>query len=343
MNRIVCCVCLVACVLFFIGCKKKPTLHIYCWADYIAPELIEKFEEENECRVVYDTFDSNEILLAKLQAGATGYDLIFPSNYVVEMMANSGIISKIDHSRLSVISHLDSDVLKQMPDKDCEYSIPYMMSYTGIGYNKDVIKDAEPSWSLFERTDFQKRASLLDDKREVIGCAMLSLGLDPNSVNPDDLKRAKEVILKWKSNVSKFENEQYKNGLASKEFVLVMGYSGDVIQIMDDNPHVGFVIPKEGGTMACDVMAIPTTASNTDLAYRFINFIHQPENAAVNMEYVCYFCPNKDAYDLVSDELKSNPAVFVGKETFSKCRFIIDQKENEHFFNELWEEIKIGK
>ncbi|MBQ6474234.1 MAG: spermidine/putrescine ABC transporter substrate-binding protein [Victivallales bacterium] len=194
-------------VVMLTGCRKKETLHLFCWADYISPDLIEQFEKENNCRVVYDTFDSNEALLAKLQAGATGYDLIFPSHYVVSILAKSGKLAEIDHSRLDMLDHLDPAVMASLPDKDCKYSIPYMMSYTGIGYVKDGIKDFQPSWTMFERSDLQKRATLLDDKREVIGAALLTLGLDPNSTNPSDLARAKVVFQKWLQNISKFENE----------------------------------------------------------------------------------------------------------------------------------------
>ena len=336
---------LVASFAAFVGCfgSGKPTLHLYCWADYISPELIETFEKENKCRVVYDTFDSNEALLAKLQAGATGYDLIFPSHYVISTLASSGKLLKLDHSKLTMMNHLDPEVLAQLPDKECEYVVPYMMSYTGIGYNKDVIKDFEPSWTMFERNDLQKRATLLDDKREVIGAALLTLGLDPNTLDPEDLAKAKALIKKWLANVSKLENEQYKNGIASKEFSLVMGYSGDMVQVVDENPHVAFALPKEGVLMSCDVLAIPSTAKNVDLAYKFINFIHTPENAAANTEYVFYLCPNKDAYPLLSDEIKHNPALFIDKEIFEKSRFTIDHGEKEVILNKLWEELKANR
>lgn len=328
----------------FMGCgSNKPTLHLYCWADYISPELIEAFEKENNCRVVYDTFDSNEALLAKLQAGATGYDIIFPSHYVVGTLSSTGKLAKLDHSKLTCLEHLDQEVLAQLPDKACEYAIPYMMSYTGIGYNKEVIKDFKPSWTMFARNDLQKRSTLLDDKREVIGAALLTLGLDPNSVKAEDLSKAKELIVTWKANISKFENEQYKNGVASKEFSLVMGYSGDMVQVVDENPHVGFVIPQEGALMSCDMLTIPNTAKNPDLAYKFINFIHEPANAAANTEYVFYLCPNKDAYPMLSEEVKNNPAIFIDKEIFAKSRFTVDQGENEGILNKLWEDIKAGK
>lgn len=329
--------------VFLAGCGSgKPTLHLFCWADYISPDLVAKFEQENGCRVVYDTFDSNEALLAKLQAGASGYDIIFPSHYVVGLLTKSGKLTQLDKSKLNIMEHLDPKVLAEMPDSKCEYSIPYMMSYTGIGYVQDAVKDFVPSWHAFERTDLQKRATLLDDKREVIGAALLTLGLNPNSTAPDDLAKARELILKWTPNISKFENEQYKNGIASREFYLVMGYSGDMVQVIMENPHVKFVIPKEGALMCCDMMCIPSSAKNPDLAYKFINFIHTPENAATNTEYVYYLCPNKDAYKLLPEAIKNNPAIFIEDEVFKKSKFTLDQGENEAVLNKLWDEIKIG-
>ena len=337
-------VVLAVCAAFvFAGCRKKEVLHLYCWADYVAPELIHQFEKENNCRVVYDTFDSNEALLAKLQAGASGYDIIFPSHYVVGILAKSGKLMEIDHSRLGVKELLDDEILSMLPDKDCKYSVPYMMSYTGIGYNKDAVKDFKPSWTMFNRTDLQRRATLLDDKREVIGAALLTAGLDPNSTKHEDLQKAKEIIAGWTPNVSKFENEQYKNGLASKEFHLVMGYSGDIGQVIMENPNIAFVIPEEGCLMSCDMMCIPNTARNVDLAYKFIKFIHAPENVKANIEYTAFLCPNKAAYPLLSEETRSDPTIFVGQDVFMKSRFTSDQGENEAIYNDIWQDIKSGK
>ena len=328
--------------VFIVGCKKKETLHLFCWADYISPELISQFEKENDCRVVYDTFDSNEALLAKIQAGASGYDLMFPSHYIVGILEKSGKIIELDHSKISILNHLDEEVLASLPDKECKYSIPYMISYTGIGYVKDRVKDFEPTWKMFERNDLQKRATLLDDKREVIGTALLSIGLNPNSTDAADLEKAKEVIRKWLPNITKFENEQYKNGIATREFSLVMGYSGDLGQIVEENEHVEFVIPKEGCMMNCDILCIPTTAKNPDLAYKFINFIHTPENVKKNIEFTVYLCPNKDAYKLLSKEVLENTTIFIPQDLFKKSYFTADQGENERVYNKIWEEIKTG-
>lgn len=321
--------------------KRKRVLNLFCWCDYISPELIAQFEKENDCKVVVDIFDSNEVLLAKMQAGACDYDIIFPSQYVVDSLISQKIIKKLDHSKITILNHIDKDILAQLPDNKCEYCVPYMISYTGIGYNKNFLGDSfTPSWKQFENPQLFQRASLLDDHREVIGCALMTLGYDPNSLDKNELNAAKELIFKWMKNIAKFDNEQYKNSLASGEFIIAMGYSGDVVQLIKNSPHVGFCIPKDGCIANCDVIAMPANSPNSDLAYKFLNFIHKPENAAKNMEFVYYCSPNSDAYPLVSEELRSNKVVFPNRETLKICKFIIDQRENEKVFTDLWEEIK---
>jgi len=293
--------------------------------------------------VVYDTFDSNEALLAKLQAGATGYDVIVPSHYIIASLVKDNMLLELDKSRLGTFKHLDPEVVKMLPDPDCQHAIPYMMSYTGIGYNKEKVADFKASWNMFSRTDLKKRMTILDDKREVIGAALYVLGLDPNSTSDDALAAAKEIIVVWRDNAAKLENEQYKNGIASNEFYLVMGYSGDMMQVVEENAHVGFVIPEEGTLISCDMMAIPAQAKNIDLAHRFINFLHEPAIAAANTEHVFFLCPNKAAYPLLSEEIRTNPAVFLKPEILAKSKVTIDQGENEQKFNRLWEDIKAGK
>ena len=335
--------CALLVALSLCGCgQRKATLHLYSWADYFSPEIIKQFEDEFACRVVYDTFDSNEALLAKLQAGATGYDVIVPSHYIIASLAKDNMLLELDKTRLSTFKHLDPDVVKMLPDPDCRHAIPYMMSYTGIGYNNSKFANP-PDWNVFARSDLKGRMTLLDDMREVIGAALCALGLDANSTNDEDLARARTLVMTWRENIAKFENEQYKNGIASNEFYLVMGYSGDMMQVVEENDHVAFAIPEEGTLISCDMMAIPAQAKNVELAHRFINFLHQPAIAAANTEHVFFLCPNKDAYPLLSDDIRSNPAVFLKPEILAKSKVTIDQGEKEQKFNRLWEDIKAGK
>ncbi len=329
----------------FSGCwKRKEVLHLYCWADYVSPDLIKAFEKKHNCRVVYDTFDSNEQMYAKLKAGATGYDVIVPSHYIVELMVKDQMLLALDKAQLPNLQYLDDSIVAMMPDSECRYSVPYMMSYTGLGFNKQKVTDFQPTWRMLERADLKGRMTMLDDAAEVIGSALLVLGHDPNSTDAAVLEEARQLIMKWRANAAKFENEQYKNGLASGEFFVVMGYSGDVMQAVDENPdELDFVIPVEGTMLSCDVMVIPAQAKSPALAHQFINFLHDPKNAADNTEYCFYRCPNKGAYPLLSEEIKNNKAVFVDDAVLEKSVFTLEPEgAGKLLRNEIWSKIKAG-
>jgi len=332
-------------ILFISGCgQKKRVLHLFCWADYISPEIITQFEKENNCKIVYDTFDSNEAMYAKLKAGASGYDVIFPSDYKIKIMEDSKMLLPLDKSKLPNIQYLDKQILNKMFDPNMKYSVPYMMSYTGIGYNKKKLPNFEPSWTIFEDPQFKGRMTLLDDYREVLGAALFCKGLDPNTTKDESLEIARKKVMLWRKNIAKFENEQYKNGLANGEFNVVMGYSGDLMQIIDENKdELAFAIPKEGAMLCCDTMVIPVNAPNVDLAHKFINFIHTPAVAAKNIEYTCYRCPNTAAYKLLDKSILENNAIFVSPEVLNKCKFIKEAAtEIDAKYLNVWNKIKTG-
>jgi spermidine/putrescine transport system substrate-binding protein len=323
------------------GCQKPVAdLHIYTWADYIKPELVQQFEKENNCKIVIDTFDSNEAMYAKLKAGATGYDLIMPSSYMAKIMFDQGMLLTLDKSRIPNLANIDPDYLQIAIDPQMKYSVPYMITYTGIGYLKDAVQDVKPTWKMLERQDLKGRMTMLNDMRETIGAALKSLGYSLNSVNDDELAAAKAVVIGWKKNVAKFENEQYKTGLASGEFLLVHGYSGDILKVKEENDQVEFLIPEEGFSLACDDLVIPKAAKQADLALKFINFLHSPVVAAANTEFITYLCPNGASYALLGDEIKNDPGIFPDPVTRSKGEVIKDLGENNQKYTKIWDGIK---
>ena len=331
--------------MFASSCGKssssKKTLYIYIWCDYLSEEVVQAFEEKYDCTVVQDIFDSNEMLEAKLKAGASDYDIVVPSSYVAGKMHAQGMIQTLDKERLApTIKNLDAMVVKKFPEAALDYSIPYMMSYTGIAYLKSKVKDFEPSWKMFERSDLRKRMTLLDDYREVLGAALKSLGYSANSKNETELRAAAEKVLEWKANAAKFDNEQYKQGIASGEFYLVQGYVGDLLQVQEDNDDIEIVIPREGTQLSIDSLALPTGAKNVDLAYDFINFVHEPANAAKNTESVMYLCPNKPSYELLSPEIRKNGSIFPEEEIIVRSELLHDLGEAQPVYNRLWETIK---
>jgi spermidine/putrescine transport system substrate-binding protein len=323
------------------GCgPAKPVLHIYNWADYIKPDLVTRFEAENNCRVKIDTFDSNEAMFAKIQAGAAGYDLLFPSSYMVKLMITNGLLQRLDAALLPNLRHIDPAISRMTADPSFGWSAPYMMCNAGIAYDAARVPDFEPTWGMFGRADLKGRMTMLNDMRETIGAGLKFLGFSLNSTNADELAKAGEVVIGWKRNLAKFENEQYKNGIASGEFLLVHGYNGDILQVMEERTNVVYAVPREGCSISFDEMVIPKDARQVALAHRFINFIHEPEVAAANSEAVCYLCPNAGSYPLLSDEFKANPSIFITPDLLGKCESIEDLGPAQAAYTALWDAIK---
>ncbi len=325
------------------GClKSPPSLHVYTWADYIKPELVAQFEKAQGCKVVIDTFDSNEAMYAKLKAGATGYDLLTPSSYMVKLMVGQGMLQPLQGAKLPNRRNVDPEYLKIALDPTMEYSVPYMVTYTGLAYLKSRVKDVDPSWSVLDRPDVKSRTTMLNDMRETIGAGLKFLGYSLNTTNTEELAKARDVVLRWKQNLAKFENEQYKTGLASGEFLLVHGYSGDILQVQSENDDIAFMLPKEGFSVSCDDLVIPKDAKQVDLAHAFINFLHDPDVAAENMEFIQYLCPNAAAYGKMSEAARQNPAIFPPPEVRAKGEMIRDLGADNAKYTRVWDEIKAG-
>ncbi len=326
------------------GCRgAKPVLHVYNWADYVKPELITRFEKENGCRVMTDTFDSNEAMYAKIKAGASGYDLIFPSSYMVKVMEAQGMLLPIDHARVPHIANLDPAYLKVTADAHCMYSVPYMISNAGLAYRKSKVADFEPTWAMLDRTALAGRITMLNDMRETIGAALKFLGHSLNTTNDAELAAARDVVIRWKKNLAKFENEQYKNGIASGEFLLVHGYNGDIRQVMEENEDIGYAAPREGVSLACDEMVIPKGAAQVELAHRFINFLHDPKVAAENTAFVFYLCPNLPSYEFLDDSMKNDASVFLPPDIQARSEVIRDLGAENARYIRIWDEIKAGE
>ena len=339
------CLFILACFLAPIGgcSRNKPVLHIYTWADYIKPELIHRFETEQNCQVIIDTFDSNEAMYAKIKAGAIGYDLITPSSYMVKSMFSQDQLQKLDHSLLPNLQHIDPDYLKIALDPRMDHSVPYMLTNTGIAYLKSKVRDFQPTWKMFDRVELRGRMTLLNDMRETIGAALKSLGFSINTRNPKELEAARDVVIRWKKNIAKFENEQYKTGLASGEFLLVHGYSGDILQVQKENQDIAFAIPEEGTITSCDDLVIPKAAAQVKLAHLFINFLHEPEAAAENTNMVTYICPNKDSYPKISEAIRNNPAVFMPPALRAKCEVLDELGPDAAKYIKIWDQIKAAE
>ncbi|MDR0557110.1 MAG: extracellular solute-binding protein [Treponema sp.] len=307
------------------GGEPSKRLYIYNWTYYTPDSVIQKFEAEYGVTVVYDEFASNEDMYAKIQAGGSGYDILFPSGDYVSIMAKQGMLEKIDRSKLANLGNIDPLVLEKATyDPDMEYSVPYYWGASGIAVNTSKVPDFERSWNIFSRADLKGRMTMLDDMREVMGDALVYLGHSVNSSDPAEIEAAKNLInTSWKPNLVKFDAESFGKGFANGDFWVVQGYAEVVFEEIADNEELKnntvFFIPEQGGPAYIDSMCILKGARNLYLAYKFIDFIHRPE---IYAEFADYFgfpatanvparqyqkvAPYYQAHDLVNTELKDD-------------------------------------
>jgi len=310
-------------------------VHVYNWSDYIAPDTLENFEAATGIKVVYDVYDSNEIMEAKMLAGGSGYDVVFPTAQpFAEREIKAGLYRKLDKSKLSNYGNLDPAILKplQTPDPGNEYAAPYMWGTTGIGYNVDKVKarlgDEIPTdtWAMiFDPAVAAKLAdcgiSVMDDEMEAMSAALMYLGKDPNTQDPKDFEAAAELFKKVRPYIKYFHSSQYINDLANGDLCVAHGYSGDVLQARDradeaeNNVHVAYTVPREGAILWIDVMVIPADAPNPDHAHAFINYLLQPEVIAAISNEVAYANANKAATALVDESVRNDPGVYPSDET----------------------------
>jgi spermidine/putrescine transport system substrate-binding protein len=277
-------------IVFAVGCTKEETakkqsntktLYLYNWTYYTPESVIDKFEEEFGAKVVLDYFGSNEDMFAKLQAGGSGYDIVFPSQDYASIMINLGMVIPLDLSKIPNSKYISPLALEKATyDPTMKYSIPYFMGASGIAVNTSKVTDYPHDWSIFADKKLKNRMSMLDDMREVMGDALAYLGYSVNSIDPAELKEAQDLINnEWKPNLTKFDAEGFAKSFSSGEFWVVHGYAEAIFEELEEDKwdNVDFFLPQEGGPMYLDSMVIPKGAKHVDLAHEFINFIHRPE------------------------------------------------------------------
>ncbi|MEO5913873.1 MAG: spermidine/putrescine ABC transporter substrate-binding protein [Luteolibacter sp.] len=325
------------------SCKSsggKKTLTVFTWADYLSENAKAGFEKAHGCTVVVDTFDSNEAMLAKLESGASGYDILVPSSYTVQVLQRKSMLTPLDHAKLPNLKNVDATYLAKAADSKMAFSVPYMTAPTCLSYLASKVADPVESWSMLDRPDLKGRITMLDDMREVLGAALKFLGHSLNSVVPAELAAARDVAIRWKKNIAKFENEQYKTGIASGEFQLVQGYAGDLIQAAEENGDMRIFIPKEGSAFSCDDLCIPKDAKQPELAHAFIDYVTGPEVAAENMQWIGYRAPNSGAYAMLTEDFRGSAVLFPPVELFNKCEPIADLGDNLPLWTAEWDKVK---
>lgn len=325
----------------------EKVLNFFNWSEYIEPEIFALFEAETGIKVVEDTFSSNEDLFAKLQAGATGYDVIVPSDYMVTTMIELGMLAELDHSKLSNFDNLDPKFTDPPYDPGLKHCVPYFWGTTGIGFNWNDWDEAPDSWDyLFvpeNAAEFEGRISLLDDPREVLGAALIYLGYSPNTTNEAELEEAKEMVLAIKPYIAAFDSDTYEDNMVTGDVALVHGWSGDVFTAQVEDENIDYVIPQEGAVVWTDNLCITADAATDpqrlEMAYQWIDFLNRPDIGAMNTNFVWYASPNKEAESMIDPEILGYEAVYPPPEVLAKLHYLENVGEATELYDRIWTEI----
>lgn len=282
-------------------------IYVYNWGEYIDPDLIKKFEKETGIQVVYETFDSNEAMEAKIRNGGTSYDVAFPSEYTVEKLKRSHLLLPIDHKKVPNIKNLDPDYMNMSYDPQNKYALPYFFGTVGILYNKEKYPNENfDSWKTLYSPKYKNDVLLVDGAREIMGMSLNKLGYSLNDKNSEHIKKAEQDLNHLTPQVRGVVGDEITMMLEQNEGNIAVVWSGVAAPLVQDSDKYNYVIPKEGSNLWFDNMVIPKTAQNKEGAYKFINFLLDAKNNKQNTEWVGYATPNKAARELLPNEIKND-------------------------------------
>jgi spermidine/putrescine transport system permease protein len=320
--------------------RRLPELNLFNWTEYMPQEILDAFAKEFRVKINYDTYSSNEEMLAKLTAGAAGYDIIVPSDYMVSVLLQQDLLEPLDKQALTNWDNLDPNFLNLEFDPSNRYSVPYMWGTVGLAVNTTFVKETITKWGDLWDPKYKGRIVLPDDPREIIGMGLQVTGKSRNSTEPKDLEAAKQKLRDLMPSIKAFDSDSPKSLLLSGEVHLGMVWNGEAVLAAVENPKIIYVLPAEGGGIWMDTLAIPKSAKNKKLAHEFINFMLRPEISARLSEAFPYGNPNKASHALTDPGILSNPAAYPSASALRKAEWLTDVGEATVLYDRIWTELK---
>ena len=326
------------------GTSKNGQVIVYNWGEYIDPEIIDLFEEETGIDVIYEEFETNEIMYPKIQSGAIAYDVVCPSDYMIQRMIENDLLAEINYDHIPNLKYIGDNYMKMSRQFDPEnkYSVPYLWGTVGILYNKKMVDEPVDSWGILWDKKYEDSILMQDSVRDAFAVALKYLGYSLNSTDLDELEAAKNLLIEQKPLVQAYVIDQVRDKMIGGEAALGVIYSGEALYCQQENPDLDYVIPKEGTNIWIDSWVIPKNAKDVENAEAFINFLCRPDIAKMNFDYITYSIPNTAGRDLIEDEsLRNSPIAFPDDSKLENCetfRFLGD--DNDALYNRLWREIK---
>ena len=338
MKKII--VFLLSAMLFlFASCgDDREVLRVYNWGDYIAPGVIDRFEEETGIRVIYEMFETNEDMYTKIKNSNSSYDVIIPSDYMIERMIDEDMLAEIDFANITNYGEIDEAYKNLSFDPENKYSVPYTWGTVGILYNKTMVDGPIDSWEALWDPKYEQNIIMMNSQRDAIGMALKSLGYSLNELDPKALEAAKNKLLEQTPLVLTWVVDEVKDKMIGGEAALALVYAGDAVYCKGFNEDLEYVIPKEGSNIFFDSMCIPKNCRNKLAAEKFINFMCSPEIAAENAEYIGYSSPSSSARALMG-EAGQDPTAYPDTTKYN-LEIFSSLGDKTKIYDELWTEIK---
>lgn len=321
---------------------SRDKLYVYTWTQYTDKELLTTFSTQTGIKVLADVYDSNDVMLAKLQAGGGGaYSVIYPSDYIVRKMVDKGLLTEINHDRLIGLDNLFPRFQNPTYDPNNRYSIPFTWGTTGLIYNSEKLKTPPEDWDYLWQNQEQlsKRMTLLNDVREVMGAVLRMLGYSYNSQNENEIKQAYEKLKILTGAIAAFDTDAWRNQIVAGDLLLAMCYSADGVKITQEYPKFKYVIPKSGSSLWTDTIVIPKSAPNPDGAYAWFNFILRSDVSAQITQRLSIATPNRSGFEELPKKIQNNSNLFPPESLLQKCERITPLGKIEEVYERYWTEL----
>lgn len=326
------------------GKKNENVVYVYNWGEYLDPETLNMFEEETGIKVIYDEFETNEIMYPKVSSGAVSYDVICPSDYMIKKMADNDLLLELDYNKIPNSKNIGQQYFDQSQefDPDNKYSVPYCWGTVGILYNETMVNEPITKWADLWNPKYENNILMQDSVRDALMVALKLKGYSMNTLNENELNEAGEALIEQKPLVQAYVIDQVRDKMIGNEAAIGVIYSGEAIYTQRENPDLVYVIPEEGTNVWIDSWVIPKNSENVDNAHKFIDFMCRPDIALMNFEFITYSTPNDAARELIEDEdIKNSEIAFPDLSQYENLEtYSYLGEEGDELYNDVWKLVK---
>ncbi len=332
-------------LLFVSGCggsgasADKETLMVFNWGDYLDVQVLEDFEKEFNAKIIYEEYATNEDMYVKVKAGASNYDVLFPSDYMIRKMMNENLLLPLNFDNIPNFDLIDPKYKDLAFDPENTYSVPYMWGTVGIAYNTTMVDEPVDSWSILWNEKYARSIYMLNSQRDAIAVAQKLLGFSLNSRDEGELEQVKQKLIEQKPLVASYVGDEDRDLMVAGNAALCVCWSGDAAEMCAENEDIAYAIPKEGTNLWTDSMVIPVTSQHKELAEAFINYMCRTDVALKNVEYLLYNTPQMEAFDLLDDEVKNNENFYPPEEAYANFEVFEDLADMLPVYDRVWTEI----